>query len=232
MTHTQWSGIGAGVVATLLLLAAGMVNGSEREERYEYQRGDDDRNYERHERNERRDDDDRYERGERYQRDADDRGQAGYSRNASWGGPDVPPVTNETYRNECGSCHFAYQPALLPARSWQAVMGNLSNHFGDDASLAAETVQELERYLVANAADSGDAGRGERIANSVTGTTPLRITETPYFRRKHHEVPTRMVEGNPEVGSFSRCSACHAEADQGRYDEHSVRIPGVGRWED
>ncbi|MCW9089130.1 MAG: diheme cytochrome c, partial [Gammaproteobacteria bacterium] len=35
----------------------------------------------------------------------------GWSRRA----PDVAPVKNELYQSECGSCHFAYQPGLLPA---------------------------------------------------------------------------------------------------------------------
>jgi len=40
------------------------------------------------------------------------------------------------------------------------------------------------------------------------------------------------VKDNPEVGSFSRCDACHTGAAKGSYDEHGVRIPGFGRWED
>lgn len=28
-----------------------------------------------------------------------------------------PKVTNEVYKTACGSCHFAYQPGLLPAKS-------------------------------------------------------------------------------------------------------------------
>jgi hypothetical protein len=32
---------------------------------------------------------------------------------------EVKPVTDKTYRAECGDCHFAYQPGLLPAQSWE-----------------------------------------------------------------------------------------------------------------
>ncbi|TRZ56674.1 MAG: hypothetical protein D4S02_15065, partial [Rhodocyclaceae bacterium] len=34
---------------------------------------------------------------------------------------DVGPNTNATYVKECGACHFPYQPALMPARSWRKV---------------------------------------------------------------------------------------------------------------
>jgi hypothetical protein len=61
---------------------------------------------------------------------------------------------------------------------------------------------------------------------------PPRITQTRYFLRKHDEVPMRLVSGNPEIGSFSNCQACHVGAAKGSFDEDDVRIPGVGRWED
>lgn len=32
--------------------------------------------------------------------------------------------------------------------------------------------------------------------------------------------------------SFSNCNACHQGAEAGVYNEHRVRIPGVGRWDD
>ena len=61
---------------------------------------------------------------------------------------------------------------------------------------------------------------------------PVRITETPYFMRKHDEIPAKMVTANKQVNSFSNCNACHSKADQGLFDEHGVRIPGYGRWDD
>jgi hypothetical protein len=61
---------------------------------------------------------------------------------------------------------------------------------------------------------------------------PPRITQTRYFLRKHDEVPMRLVSGNPKIGSFSNCQACHVGAARGDFDEDDVRIPGVGRWED
>jgi len=32
--------------------------------------------------------------------------------------------------------------------------------------------------------------------------------------------------------SFSNRNACHQGAEAGVYNEHRVRIPGVGRWDD
>jgi len=61
-----------------------------------------------------------------------------------WGGnsADVAMVDNTLYQQECGSCHFAYQPGLLPARSWSTIMQGLDQHFGENAELGADVVAE------------------------------------------------------------------------------------------
>jgi hypothetical protein len=64
------------------------------------------------------------------------------------------------------------------------------------------------------------------------GKTPLRISELRYIQGKHDELPARLVRGNPEVASLGSCSACHTRAAAGVFDEHSVRIPGYGNWDD
>ncbi len=153
---------------------------------------------------------------------------------------DVAPVANATYAQECGSCHVAYQPGLLPATAWQKIMAPaaLGNHYGDDASLTDELRNEIGNYLTANAADQATQVRARAFAvalntsGSTQGDALPRITETRYFVRKHDEIPARLVTGNPDVGSFSQCNTCHRGAAEGVYNEHQVSIPGYGGWED
>jgi len=62
---------------------------------------------------------------------------------------------------------------------------------------------------------------------------PLRITEVPYIKHKHEEIPARLIKGNPKVRSLSYCTKCHQEArDKGIFDDDTVLIPGHGRWDD
>ncbi len=153
---------------------------------------------------------------------------------------DVAPVTNARYGEECGSCHMAYQPGLLPARAWAEIMSPtaLGDHYGDDASLSAALVQEIGAYLTANAADQSDQVRSRAFAvapanAAATASSALpRISRTAYFLRKHDEIPARMVKDNPKVGGFSQCNRCHKGAAKGVYNEHQVDIPGFGPWED
>lgn len=147
--------------------------------------------------------------------------------------PDIGAVDNTLYVKECGSCHMAYPPGLLPARSWKKLMQGLGNHFGDVAELDSNTLAALTRYLVDNSADGSPYRRSRRIMRSIdAGATPLRITEVPYIRYVHHEIPNRLVSDNAKVGSLNNCAACHQRVAQGSFSEREIRIPGYGRWDD
>jgi len=147
--------------------------------------------------------------------------------------PDVARVDNPRYVKECGGCHFAYQPGLLPERSWRKVMNHLKDHFGDNAELPAPTHEQVLAYLVANSAEHGSYRRSEKILRSIAANdAPDRITNTPYIRHKHDELPAKLVKGNDKVGSLSNCAACHTKAEQGSFREGEIRIPGHGGWED
>ena len=146
---------------------------------------------------------------------------------------DVRAVEDETHRSECGGCHFAYQPGLLPSQAWERIMGSLAEHYGDDASLETAEAKKIRNYLTTNAADHSDLPRSQAFAALPgRGDALPRITDTAYFRREHHEIPERLVQGNQDVGSFSNCQSCHTGAERGIYNEHQVVIPGVGRWDD
>jgi hypothetical protein len=147
--------------------------------------------------------------------------------------PGVTPVNNPLYEEECGSCHFAYPPSLLPQRSWQAIMSGLDDHFGDNAELDTQTQQTLEKYLAENSADYAANRRSQKMLRGLAeNKTPLRITELRQFRHEHDEVPQRVFKNNPDLSSFSQCPACHQDAKQGYFSERQIKIPGYGSWDD
>ena len=159
----------------------------------------------------------------------------GFSSRMLGGGkaPGVAPVKNTQYLEECGSCHFPYQPGLLPARSWTKLMFGLDNHFGENAELPAEEVKRLISYLAKNAADHANYKRSKKIMKSLRpDVTPMRASETPYLIKKHNELSRKMVQDNPKVGSISKCEACHTKADTGSFSESEILIPGFGGWEE
>lgn len=145
----------------------------------------------------------------------------------------VSPVKNALYEEECGGCHFAYPPSLLPQRSWQAIMAGLDDHFGDNAELDQQNHQAISQYLLANSADgSGDRRSHHMLRGLSDRQAPLRITELPRFKHEHDEVPKRVFNNNPDLTSISQCPACHRDAKQGYFSENRINIPGYGRWDD
>lgn len=128
------------------------------------------------------------------------------------------------YKKECSSCHMAYQPSLLPKRSWDKTMNTLDNHFGTDATLDPSDHKTIQNYLASY------ASKNDRLVD-MKGAVALRISETPYFVREHREVTKKMVT-QPQVKSFANCNACHSKAESGSYREREISIPNYGRWED
>ena len=119
------------------------------------------------------------------------------------------------YKQECAACHTAYPAGMLPAASWQRIMGNLSKHYGADASLDPATVKELSGWLGAN------AGTYKRVREEPPQD---RITRSAWFIRKHDEVSAASWK-LPAVKSAANCAACHTQADKGDFNEHNIRTP-------
>ena len=97
-------------------------------------------------------------------------------------------VNNPTYKEECGACHFVYQPELLPSASWMKILANLDDHFGEAVELDDDSKRAISDYLKINSAESSSAKRAVKIMRSVGKQVPLRITDIQYIREKHHEI--------------------------------------------
>jgi hypothetical protein len=146
---------------------------------------------------------------------------------------EVKPVDNKTYSDECGSCHYAYPPGLLPSKSWAKLLDDkaLNDHFGENAALDKDVLKIINDYAMENAADKSWYKRSRKIALATENDAPLRITEVSYIRRKHHDIPEKMVKGNKDVKSLSYCNACHTKADKGIFDSDTVSIPNYPKWD-
>ncbi len=132
---------------------------------------------------------------------------------------------NAQWRDECGSCHLSYHPSLLPRRSWEKLMAQQSQHFGADLALDAATSQAVLTFLSENAADRHRTEAALRIDSSLKPeAAPLRITETPYWIKKHREVAAADWQ-LPWIKSKANCEACHMDAQAGTFEDAAMRIP-------
>jgi Dihaem cytochrome c len=151
---------------------------------------------------------------------------------------EIKPVSDSAsgrqYQKECGECHFAYQPGLLPSKSWKKLLTPeaLHDHFGESAEMDKATLQGIYDYAVDNAAEKSYYKRARKIAVATAeGEAPIRITKLRYIERKHQDIPEKMIKGNKDVKSLSYCDACHTQAAKGVFDDSTVSIPNYPDWD-
>jgi hypothetical protein len=132
---------------------------------------------------------------------------------------------NAQWREECGSCHLPFYPSLLPARSWVRMMDEQDKHFGTDLGLDASTSSAILSFLTANAAERHLTEAGLKIDRSLSpDAAPLRITETPYWIKKHRDIRDATWIA-PAIKSKTRCEACHLDALEGTFEDAAMRLP-------
>jgi hypothetical protein len=133
----------------------------------------------------------------------------------AWADRDPGPTPPAVYTQECGSCHLAFPPNLLPKSSWQRLISGLDKHYGSDASLDASTQKQIDTWLQAH------GGQGKRAREEPPQD---RITRSAWFERKHRDVGAATFK-RASVKSPANCTACHRDAAQGDFEEDRVRIP-------
>lgn len=131
------------------------------------------------------------------------------------GGPAMPANVPPAYLQECASCHTAYPPGMLPARSWRRILDGLERHYGTDATVDAATLRKIDAWLQAHAATVGRAAEAP---------PEDRITRAAWFVREHRKIDPAVWK-LASVKSAVNCAACHGGADRGRFDENELRLP-------
>lgn len=133
------------------------------------------------------------------------------------------PGLDATYAEECGACHIAYHPSLLPRASWDGLMAGLDDHFGENAGLDDATAARIAAYLQDNAAEAYDTKPANRFRR-VAAEKAFTITATPFWVRTHAEIPDR-VFASKAVRQRGNCEACHSDARSGRFYPGAIDIP-------
>jgi hypothetical protein len=114
-----------------------------------------------------------------------------------------PAQDNAAWRSECGACHMAFPPGLLPVDDWLDIMSRLDKHYGVDASLEPKVKAEIYDYLKQNGASSRMFGSRDEVP---------RITTSDRFISKHRSAIRLWVKG--QIKTLSDCGSCHKEAEK------------------
>lgn len=129
---------------------------------------------------------------------------------------DSNKIAFKEYKQECGSCHIAYAPFLLPKSAWDSMMSDLENHFGDDASLEEETHARIAVFL-------------EKYANDVLDTKftqqkeskEIAISQTSYWEVAHRKLNPKIFK-TEAIKSKANCQTCHKDAESGIFAKNAV----------
>ena len=157
----------------------------------------------------------------------------GYGQSQDWsskhgkrhqGGRAEAFVANDAYVAACGGCHWAYVPQLLPRASWETILAQSEDHFGNALALSQQDKSVLSAYLSANAADATSLKLGRKIMRSLNGVAPLQIRAIPYILHKHQGI-SPAVFSRKSINSLANCIACHPAAASARFDDDNVVIP-------
>lgn len=132
---------------------------------------------------------------------------------------------NAQWRDECGSCHIAFHPSLLPSRSWRRIMREQAQHFGADLGLDAPTSAAILTFMSTNSADQKQTEAAFKIGRSIPpDSVPMRISDTPYFSKKHHNITDAQWK-QPTVKSKANCGVCHLDAETGTFEDSAMHMP-------
>ena len=127
------------------------------------------------------------------------------------------------YVRECGGCHMPYPASLGTKARWDALMADLADHFGEDASLEPKARADILAYLTENSAEKWDTRAAHQLG-PPNREDPLRITATLAWRQAHRHIPEAIFKSK-SVRSKSNCGACHTDATSGRFDPQDIRLP-------
>ncbi len=130
---------------------------------------------------------------------------------------------NALWREYCSECHLAYPPSLLPAAAWQQLM-QAELHFEESLDLEPDIAAEISQFLFANAAEQQHNESAWHIQKTTLAPMPLRITQTPYWRKQHQHIDKTFWQ-HPQVLTPANCAACHADAEQGWFQDSAMHLP-------
>jgi hypothetical protein len=103
-------------------------------------------------------------------------------------------------------------PNLLPKKSWEKMMGNLENHFGDDASIDEEANKNILAYLVKNSAETSSMESSWNFLNSIGDKDIIAMSDTIFWKETHKDIPNK-----------SNCKACHSDIEKGLIEDENIK---------
>lgn len=101
-------------------------------------------------------------------------------------------------------------------------MGDLENHFGDDASLTAKDEKVILDFLVQYSAEKSTKEASYKILKSIKNKDIIAITKTTFWENEHKDIAKNVFLHN-DVKSKANCKACHSDVEKGLVEDDKIK---------
>jgi hypothetical protein len=99
------------------------------------------------------------------------------------------------------------------------------DHFGEDLALDAKAVAALSSFAGAHSAEHAETPTAWKVASRTpASSTPLRITETPYWKARHAVVTDADWQRVKKID----CGGCHLDAELETFEPGAIHIGKSG----
>lgn len=101
-------------------------------------------------------------------------------------------------------------------------MGDLANHFGDDASLEEADTKNILDFLVKYSAETSTMESSFNILNSIKSNDTIAITKTDFWKKTHKDISKELFN-NEKIKSKANCKACHSDVEKGLIEDENIK---------
>lgn len=101
-------------------------------------------------------------------------------------------------------------------------MGDLENHFGDDASLDVEDTKNILEFLVQNSAETSTMQSSLMFLKSIGNKDIIAMSQTKVWEKLHKDIEKEVFESN-DIKSKANCKACHTDIEKGLIDNDKIK---------
>ena len=110
----------------------------------------------------------------------------------------------------------------MPKKSWELIMSDLENHFGDDASLDVEINKNILAFLLKNSAETSTAEASFKFLQSIKNQDIIALSKTTFWEKTHKDIPKEIFD-NEKIKSKANCKACHTDIEKGLIEDENIK---------
>ena len=101
-------------------------------------------------------------------------------------------------------------------------MGDLENHFGDDASLNKDDEKFILDFLIQYSAEKSTKEASFKILKSQENKDIIAISQTAFWKNEHKKIP-KEVFLHKNIKSKANCKACHSDIEKGLIEDDKIK---------